>query len=70
MCDHFRHITQHNITHSVGQYYDSEDHSGLTNVLLHILHFGKRYPEESLILRLDLEHRLRSTTSMGLNVFD
>ena len=76
MCEHFRYISQHNRTHSVGRHYNSEDHSGLSNVTLHVLQFGRKDPDskESLEIRLDLEqlwiHRLRSTTPMGLNVFD
>ena len=76
MCEHFRYITQHNRTHSVGRHYNSDDHTGLTNITLHVLQFGRKDPDskESLALRLELEqlwiHRLRSTTPMGLNVFD
>ena len=76
MCEHFRYITQHNRTHSVGRHYTSDDHAGLTNIALHVLQFGRKDPDskESLALRLELEelwiHRLRSTTPMGLNVFD
>ena len=76
MCEHFRYISQHNRTHSVGRHYNSEDHTGLNNITLHVLQFGRRDPDskESLTIRLDLEqlwiHRLRSTTPMGLNVFD
>ena len=76
MCEHFRYISQHNRTHSVGRHYNSEDRTGLNNVILHVLQFGRRDPDskESLTIRLDLEqlwvHRLRSTTPMGLNVFD
>ena len=53
-----------------------EQHDGLGNVKLHVLQFGKKDPDskESLEIRLSLErlwiHRLRSTTPMGLNVFD
>ena len=71
MCEHFRYISQHNRTHSVGRHYNSEDHSGLSNVTLHVLQFGRKYPDskESLNIRLDQEqlwiHRLRSTTPMG-----
>ena len=76
MCEHFRYITQHNSAHSVGQHFNMEQHDGLGNVKLHVLQFGKKDPDskESLEIRLSLEllwiHRLRSTTPMGLNVFD
>ena len=76
MCEHFRYITQHNSTHSVGRHYNTDDHSGLRDVCLHVLQFGRNDPDskESLRVRLELEqlwiHRLRSTTPMGLNVFD
>ena len=76
MCEHFRYITQHNSTHSVGRHFNMEQHDGLGNVKLHVLQFGKKDPDskESLEIRLSLErlwiHRLRSTTPMGLNVFD
>ena len=76
MCEHFRYITQHNSTHSVGRHFNQEDHNGLGNVKLHVLQFGKLNPDskESLEIRLEFErlwiHRLRSTTPMGLNVFD
>ena len=76
MCEHFRYITQHNSTHSVGRHFNSEQHQGLGNVKLHVLQFGRKDPDskESLDIRLELErlwiHRLRSTTPMGLNVFD
>ena len=76
MCEHFRYITQHNSTHSVGRHFNMEDHQGLGNVKLHVLQFGRKDPDsqESLDIRLELErlwiHRLRSTTPMGLNVFD
>ena len=49
---------------------------GLQDVKLFVLQFGRKDPdsEESLAIRLILElmwiHRLRSTTPMGLNVFD
>ena len=77
MCEHFRYITQHNSTHyGVGRHYNTDDHSGLRDVSLHVLQFGRNNPDskESLGVRLKLEqlwiHRLRSTTRMGLNVFD
>ena len=76
MCEHFRYITQHNSTHSVGRHFNMEDHQGLGNVKLHVLQFGQKDPDskESLEIRLSFErlwiHRLRSTTPMGLNVFD
>ena len=76
MCEHFRYITQHNSTHSVGRHFNTEDHNVLGNVKLHVLQFGQKDPDskESLEIRLEYErlwiHRLRSTTPMGLNVFD
>ena len=76
MYEHFRFISQNNNTHSVGRHFNSVDHKGLDDVELYILQFGRKDPdsEESLAIRLILElmwiHRLRSTTPMGLNVFD
>ena len=76
MCEHFRYVTQHNSSHSVGRHYNQEDHQGLGNIRLHVLQFGSKDPDstESLAIRLELEqlwiHRLRSTTPMGLNEFD
>ena len=76
MCEHFRYITQHNSMHSVGRHFNMVQHDGLGNVKLHVLQFGRKDPDskESLEIRLSLErlwiHRLRSTTPMGLNVFD
>ena len=76
MCEHFRYITLLNSTHSVGRHYNTDDHSGLRDIFLHVLQFGRNNPDskESLRVRLKLEqlwiHRLRSTTPMGLNVFD
>ena len=74
MCEHFRYVTQHNSSHSVGRHYNQEDHQGLGNIRLHVLQFGRKDPDSTLAIRLELEqlwiHRLRSTTPMGLNVFD
>ena len=76
MCEHFRYITQHNSTHSVGRHFNMEEHQGLGNVKLHVLQFGRKDPDfkESLEIRLEIEclgiHRLSLTTPMGLNVFD
>ena len=55
---------------------NSIDHKGLNDVKSYILQFGRKDPdsEESLAISQILElmwiHRLRSTTPMGLNVFD
>ena len=76
MCEHFRFISQNNNTHSVGRHFNTEDHRGLSDVEIFVLQFGRKDPDsaESLAIRLILElmwiHRLRSTTPMGLNVFD
>ena len=76
MCEHFRFISQSNNTHSVGRHYNDPDHHGLDDVNIYVLQFGRKNPDsdESLAIRLILEliwiHRLRSTTPLGLNVFD
>ena len=76
MCEHFRFISQNNNSHSVGRHFNDPDHQGLTDVDIFVLQFGRKNPDsdESLAIRLILElmwiHRLRSTTPLGLNVFD
>ena len=76
MYEHFRFISKKDTSHSVGRHFNDVDHKGLQDVKLFVLQFGRKDPdsEESLALRLILElmwiHRLRSTTPMGLNVFD
>ena len=67
MCEHFRYITQHNSTQSVGRHFNSEEHSGLGSVKPQVLQFGRKDPDskESLEIRLELErmwiHRLRNS---------
>ena len=76
MCEHFRFISQDNNSHSVGRHFNDPDHRGLEDVNIFVLQFGRKNPDsdESLAIRLILElmwiHRLRSTTPLGLNVFD
>ena len=76
MCEHFRFISQNNNTHSVGRHFNDPDHNCLDDVNIFVLQFGRKNPdsEESLAIRLILElmwiHRLRTTSPLGLNVFD
>ena len=76
MCEHFRFISQNNNTHSVGRHFNDPDHNGLDDVNIFDLQFVRKNPdsEESLATRLILElmwiHRLRTTSPLGLNVFD
>ena len=77
MCEHLnRYITQHYRTHSIGRHCNYDEHTGLDNIVLHVIQFDQKNPDskETLAIRLELEqlwiHMLRSTTPMGLNVFD
>ena len=75
-CVNILFISQNNNLQSVGRHFNDPDHQGLTDVDIFVLQFGRKNPDsdESLAIRLILElmwiHRLRSTTPLGLNVFD
>ena len=74
--EHFRNIRQKCRTHIVGRHYNSHDHNGLDDVLVHVLDFAHAHPDSQIAstVRDTVEkqwiYRLRSQTPIGLNLFD
>ena len=74
--EHFRNIRQNCRTHIVGRHYNSHDHNGLDDVLVHVLDFTHAHPDSQIAstMRDTVEkqwiYRLRSQTPIGLNLFN
>ena len=76
LMEHFRNIRQRCDTHIVGRHYNTQDHTGIWDLTVHILEFIPAHPDSSSAsaLRDSAErkwiYRLRSLVPTGLNVLN
>ena len=48
LMEHFLNIRQNCNTHIVGRHYNSRDHNGLDDVMVHILDFIQAHPDSKI----------------------